>query len=155
MNKIFKYFLLTIVIGYVLVNLIIYSFTYLYSHGAGGAGKIKEYEFKTTANDFKKELKLICDKSEYISFKDTIENEGYDKTLITIQIEKKLEKIIYFAELQELSEKDNRHVTLYLVYINGQKNDDFSWFSLEKYKKLKLFEREVIEPLSSKYEKID
>lgn len=155
MKKTFKYILLMLFIGYILFNLIIYSFAFLYSNGAGGIGKIREYEFRITADDFQKELKLICYKSKNFSYKDTVVDDGYKRTMITIQIVKNYEKIIYFLELQDSSDQEKRRAVLYLINLDGRKNDDFGWLSMEKYKKIKLFEESIVKPLSEKYKRVE
>lgn len=153
MKKIFKYVLLVSIAGYIFINIIIYSFAYLYSHGAGGEGKIKEYEFKMTMEDFQKNIRLLCSELKCYSYKEKVDNVGYKMTLTTIQIVENSKKIIYYLESQDLSDGNDKKTTVYLIYINGKKNDDFGLFSLERYKNVKLFEKVIIEPLSKKYKR--
>lgn len=46
-------------------------------------------------------------------------------------------------------------VKLNLYFINGKGNDDFGWFSNKKNMQIKLFEENVIKPLSIKFERIE
>ncbi|OXB04645.1 hypothetical protein [Flavobacterium pectinovorum] len=158
MKKILKYLLIILVSLCILYNLIIFGLTYLYFHrpDPSGSDEIKEYEFKTTTSNLKKEFKMICDKSSHLSYKDSVyyqnENTGNANT---IQITKEGEKLVYFLTLNEKLDDKNLHATFFLYYINGKSEDDFGWFSFEKHKKVKLFEKEIIEPLSKKYKKLE
>jgi hypothetical protein len=157
MNKVLKYLMISFLAIVIIYNLLIFGLGYLYSHGAGGLEKIEGYEFKTTTENFEKELKSICNKSKNLSFKDTIENEGYAKITMKIQIIDGDKKINYIGKLWNMSDENLSYTSFYLYHIDNKTNDDFSWFSIEKYKKIKLFEKEILEPISRKYkyEKVD
>lgn len=130
------------------------SFAILFSYGAasGGTGSFERYEFKGNAGDVKEVFEKTFDK-ENIIIRDSIIDKNHDKTidehLIIINLkENNTEYIIDFPN-------NNNDFYFYLIYINGKTNDDFEWFSFEKYKKIKLFEENVIEPLSKKFERIE
>ncbi|MBF7093172.1 hypothetical protein IUY40_16695 [Flavobacterium sp. ALJ2] len=152
MKKILNYLIITLITVCVLYNLIMFGFTYFYFHGTPSSpSKIEKYEFNTTAINLKKEFKTICDKSKYLSYKDSVDYDNVNTGNVnTIQITKKGEKLTYFLRLNEVSDNKNKCVKLYLYYINGKGNDSFGWFSLEKYRKVKLFEETIITPLSKK-----
>lgn len=122
------------------------SFAILYSYGAGGQGRIKNYQFGISTNIIKNEIFSICNKKSSISCKDSISDlgGGYKQKIIIIKIEKD-SFIIKDAEGGDLYTSYN------LISINGKSDDDFGWFSIEKYKKVKLFEKEIMEPLAKKY----
>lgn len=82
-------------------------------------------------------------------------NKLYDNLLIRIQIKNKKtsEMITYTTSFSE--SYNQNHSRFNLIYINGKSDDDFWWFSIEKYKKVKLFEEAIIEPLSKKIERIE
>ena len=158
MKKILNYILIIIISLSLLYNLMMFSLTYFYFHrsGGGGSNEIKEYEFKTTTFNLKKEFKVICDKSTYLSYNDSAYySHSIDVNANTIQITKEGEKLVYFLILNEKADDKNPHIEFSLYYINGKSNDDFGWFSIEKYNNVKLFEKEIIEPLAKKYERIE
>ena len=122
------------------------GFAILYFYGAGGQGRIKNYQFGISTSIIKNEIFSICNKKSSISCKDSISDlgGGYKQKLIVIKIEKD-SFIIKDAEGGDLYTSYN------LISINGKIDDDFGWFSFEKHKNIKLFEKEIIEPLSKKY----
>ncbi|WP_264536685.1 hypothetical protein [Flavobacterium sp. N1736] len=153
MDKLIKYLAIIIFTIFLIYITPIVFFGFLYSYGAGGTGKIEGYEFKTEPAKLRKELKMICDKSKYLSYKDTLEsksNNGFEEILITIRVVKDSKEIAYESKLNGFSDEKNG-ILLLLIYINDKSNDDFGWFSSEKYNKIKLFEKEIIEPLAKKY----
>lgn len=147
MGKIKKY------ISYILVILALGSFIFYlslyfiggYYVGNYGSGKIKIYEFETKKENLEKELNRFCSVSKNISCKDSINYIGrtYKKSLVI----KLNYQPIYILKLSG----EANYSDLHLIYINGKSNDDFGWFSIEKYKKVKLFEKEIMEPLAKKY----
>jgi hypothetical protein len=132
----------------IVISIFVYwlSFAILYSYGAGGQGRINNYQFEISTSIIKNEIFSICNKKSSISCKDSISDlgGGYKQKLIVIKIEKD-SFIIKDAEGGDLYTSYN------LISINGKIKDDFGWFSFEKHKKVKLFEKEIIEPLSKKY----
>jgi hypothetical protein len=147
MGKIKKY------ISYILVTLVLGSFIFYlslyfiggYYVGSYGSGKIEIYEFATKKENLEKELNRICSVSKNISCKDSINYIGrtYKKSLVI----KLNSQPIYILKLSG----EANYSDLHLIYIDGKSNEDFGWFSIGKYKKVKLFEKEIIEPLSKKY----
>lgn len=145
------------IISYILVILVLVSFIFYlslcfigaYYVGSYGSGKIKIYEFETKKENLEKELNRICNNSKNISCKDSVNYIGrtYKKSLI-IRLNS---KPVYILKLSG----DTDYSDLHLIYINGKSNDDFGWFSIEKYNNIKLFEKEIIEPLSKKYERLE
>lgn len=162
MARIIRYIGIVVTISFVIYITPILFFGFLYSHGAGGPGKIERYEFKTANENVDKSLKTINCKAYIISIKDIAlgdsldsKNKIYDNLLMRIQIKnKKTSEII--TDTTSFSESYNQnHSRFNLIYINGKSDDDFWWFSIEKYKKVKLFEEAIIEPLSKKIERIE
>ncbi|WP_264536683.1 hypothetical protein [Flavobacterium sp. N1736] len=145
MRKIINYSILTLIAGSFIFYLSLY-FIGGYYVGSYGSGKIRIYQFETKKENLEQALNSICNDSKNISCKDSINYIGrtYKKSLII----KLNDKPVYILKLSG----DSVYSDLHLIYINGKKNDDFGWFSIEKYKKVKLFEKEIIEPLSKKYE---
>ncbi|OXB04647.1 hypothetical protein [Flavobacterium pectinovorum] len=129
------------------------GFALLFSYGAGGPKRIEAYDFKTTEKNLRKELTTICSNSNYLSYKDTIDDNGFTKTLVTIQITEESNKTVYDLRLWNMG--SDEITSFYLYYINSRSSDYFGWFSFEKYKKVKLFEKEIIEPLSKKFERVE
>lgn len=129
------------------------GFAILFSYGAGGPKRIEAYEFKTTKKNLQQELKMICSNSNYLSYKDTIDDNGFTKTLVTIQITEENNKTVYDLRLWNMG--SDEITSFYLYYINSRSSDYFGWFSFEKHKKVKLFESEVIDPLSKKFERVE
>ena len=122
------------------------SFAILYSYGAGSQGRIKNYQFGISTSIIKNEIFSICNKKSSISCKDSISDlgGGYKQKLIIIKIEKD-------SFIIKDGEGGDLYTSYNLISINGKSEDDFGWFSFEKHKKVKLFEKEIIEPLSKKY----
>lgn len=131
------------------------GFAILFSYGAGGPKRIEAYEFKTTKKNLRQELKMICSNSNYLSYKDTIDDNGFTKTLVTIQITEESNKTVYDLRLWNMGSEEINNTSFYLYYINSKSSDYFGWFSIEKYKKVKLFEETIIDPLSKKFERIE
>ena len=129
------------------------GFALLFSYGAGGPKRIEAYDFKTTEKNLRKELTTICSNSNYLSYKDTIDNNGFTKTLVTIQITEENNKTVYDLRLWNMG--SDEITSFYLYYINSRSSDYFGWFSFEKHKKVKLFEKEIIELLSKKFERVE
>ena len=130
------------------------GFAILFSYGAGseGTGSFKRYEFKGNVADVKEVFEKTFDK-ENIIIRDSIIYGNHEKTidehLIIINLkENNTEYIIDFPN-------NNNDFYFYLIYINGKINDDFGWFSIEKYKKIKLFEKAIIEPMSEKFVRVE
>ncbi len=160
--KIIKYIVFTIIVGWLLflLGIMILGGYYVGDHGIG---KIEEYFFKSSNIDLKNEIKRTSVKSKLI-IKDSIITpwEGYNNILSTIKIKNKNTSetityvIAYYGNFDESFYNTNKtDCGFFLIYINGKTNDDFGWFSWEKYKKVKLFEETIIEPLSDKYERIE
>ncbi|WP_264536684.1 hypothetical protein [Flavobacterium sp. N1736] len=130
------------------------GFAILFSYGAGsgGTGLIKVYEFKGEVNDMKAIFDQTLDKKT-IHIRDSIVDGDYrgtfDKRLLIINSDKS--NMQYIIELPH----NEGSFYFYLIYINGKINDDFGWFSIEKYNNIKLFEKEIIEPLSQKFKRIE
>lgn len=105
------------------------SFAILYSYGAGGQGRIKNYQFEISTSIIKNEMFSICNKKSSISCKDSISDlgGGYKQKLIIIKIEKD-SFIIKDAEGGDLYTSYN------LISINGKIDDDFGWFPLKNIK---------------------
>lgn len=143
---------LSVFIVVIVISIFVYwlSFAILYSYGAGGQGRIKNYQFGISTSIIKNEIFSICNKKSNIGCKDSISDlgGGYKQKLIIIKIEKD-SFIIKDAEGGDLYTSYN------LISINGKIDADFGWFSIEKYKKVKLFEKEIIEPLSKKFERVE
>lgn len=139
---------LSVFIVVIVISIFVYwlSFAILYSYGAGGQGRIKNYQFGISTSIIKNEIFSICNKKSSISCKDSISDlgGGYKQKLIIIKIERN-SFIIKDAEGGDLYTSYN------LISINGKIDDDFGWFSLEKQRQVKLFEKEIIEPLAKKY----
>lgn len=120
-----------------------------YYIGSYGTGKINIYEFETKKENLQYELNNMCNNLKNISCKDSINYIGRtDKKSLVIKIDEKSTYIL------KLSGNDN-YSSFHLIYINGNTDDDFGLFSLEKYKKIKLFEETIIEPLSKKFKRIE
>lgn len=132
------------------------GFAILFSYGAGNSmeEKIEMYEFNTTVENFKDELQMISNKSIYLSYQVSVygDNSGNANT---IRIFTDGQKLTYFLKLNERQDDKDIPVKLNLYFINGKGKDDFGWFSNEKYKKVKLFEETIIDPLSKKFERIE
>lgn len=148
MRKIIKYILLM----FVFMSIIFYTSIYIlgsYYIGSYGSGNIKIYEFDTKKDNLEKELNRICNVSKNISCTDSINYIGrtYKKQLVI----KLKSKPIYIIKLSG----EANYSDLHLIYINGKSSDDFGWFSIEKYKKVKLFEDIIIKPLSKKYKRVE
>ena len=137
------------VLGCIALSMIVLywlSFAILYSYGAGSQGRIKNYQFGISTSIIKNEIFSICNKKSSISCKDSISDlgGGYKQKLIIIKIEKD-------SFIIKDGEGGDLYTSYNLISINGKSEDDFGWFSFEKHKKVKLFEKEIIEPLSKKY----
>ncbi|WP_282143465.1 hypothetical protein [Cellulophaga baltica] len=127
-------------------------FIFSYGAGSGGTGLIKSYEFNLKTKNIKMEFDKTFDKNK-IHLRDSVVDNSYrgffNESLIIINLKK------YNMEYIVESPIGSESLYFYLIYINGKKNDDFGWFSLEKYKAIKLFEQEIIDPLSKKYKRIE
>ena len=125
---------LSVFIVVIVISIFVYwlSFAILYSYGAGGQGRIKNYQFGISTSIIKNEIFSICHKKSSISCKDSISDlgGGYKQKLIVIKIEKD-SFIIKDAEGGDLYTSYN------LISINGKIDDDFGWFSFEKHKNIK------------------
>lgn len=142
-----------VVSGYILNKILFFGLIYFYFHGSvSPPSKMKVYEFNTSIIKIKNELKTISHKSIYLSYKDSVFG---DSKINTIRIFKNGEQLTYYLELDEERNGKDLPVKLNLYFINGKGNDDFSWFSIEKYKKVKLFEDNIIDPLSKQFERIE
>lgn len=139
--------------GYIFNKLLFFGLTYLYFHGSSNPpSKMKGYEFNASIIKFKNELKAISDKSIYLVYKDSIFEES---KINTIRMFKNGEKLTYYLEVNEKRNDKDKLVELSLYFINGKGKNDFGWFSNEKNRQIKLFEENIIEPLSKKFEKIE
>jgi len=150
--KIFKWIIGTLIGLYVLVNLAIVIFAGAYV-GNNGTGKIKFYDFKIDSLELRKEINAL--KSE-LKIKDLKDSISYNETVFSFNIEDKeaSEDINYtLSYYTSVNYNSDIHTSIYLIYINEKRNKDFSWFSLEKYRAIKLLEKTVIKPLSEKYKK--
>jgi len=153
MRKILKYLMIIFISGYIFNKLLFFGLTYLYFHGSvSPPSKMKVYEFNTSVMKFKNELKIISDKSIYLVYKDSIFEES---KINTIRMFKNGEKLTYYLEVNEKRNDKDKLVELSLYFINGKGKNDFGWFSNEKNRQIKLFEENIIEPLSKKFEKIE
>lgn len=138
--------------GYILNKLLIFGLTFFYFHGSvSPPSKMKVYEFNTSIVKFKNELKIISDKSIYISYQDSVFG---DPKINTIRMFENGEKLTYYLEVNEVKNDKKVPVELNLYFINGKGKDDFGWFSNKKKIQIKLFEENIIEPLSKKFERI-
>lgn len=147
--------MIVVISGYILNKLLIFGLTYFYFHGSvNPPSKMKAYEFNTSIIKFKNELKIISDKSIYLSYQDSV--FGNSK-INTIRIFENGEKLTYYLEVNEVNEENDKEptVAINLYFINGKGKDDFGWFSNTKNIQIKLFEENIIEPLSKKFEKIE
>lgn len=69
MRKTLKYLMIIFISGYILNKLLIFGLTYLYFHGSViPPSKMKAYEFNTSIMKFKNELKIISDKSMFLTY---------------------------------------------------------------------------------------
>ena len=127
-------------------------FIFSYGAGSGGTGRIKSYEFNSKIDNIKTEFEKTFDKN-VIHLRDSVVDNSsrgtINENLIIINLKKNNMEYIIKTHIS----RDNFY--FYLIYINGNINDDFGWFSLEKYKAIKLFEQEIIDPLSKKYKRIE
>jgi len=153
-RKILKYLMIIFIVGYIFNKLLFYGLIYIYFHrpGPSGPDEMKEYEFNTTVENLKNELQTISDKSIYISHQDSV--HGRSK-INTVRIFKDGEKLTYYLELDEREYDKHVPVKLSLYLINGKSEDDFGWFSKDKATKIKLFEDNIIDPLSKKFKRIE
>ena len=158
--KIVKYVLITISTGYLLFSLSIMIIGGYYV-GSNESWLIKRYKFDTNNITLHNSLKGINSLDNNIIIKDILiksdskdKNDLYD-TLTRIQIKnKKTSEMTNYTTCYSESYSQNL-CRFNLIYINGKTNDDFGWFSWEKYKAVKLFEESIIDPLSKKHEKIE
>lgn len=158
MDKLIKYIVIVLFIAFLIYSIPIFVFGFLYSHGAGGRTerKMESYEFKATTKNLKNGIKLICDKSKYLIYKDSVDYDIVNTGNVnTIQIIKDEDKLTYFLRLNEESADKNVKVKFCLYYINGKGKDDFGWFLNKKKKQIKLFEDNIIDPLSKQFERIE
>lgn len=129
-----------------------FALLFSYGAGAGGAGRITAYKFKGEVNDIKAVFDKTFDKRT-IHIRDSIVDGDYrgafDTRLLIIDSDKSNMQYIIKLPPSEGS------FYFYLIYINGKINDDFGWFSIEKYRGINLFESEIIDPLSKKFERIE
>lgn len=152
--KIIKLVVILSFTAFIIVVLYWSGFAMLFSYGAGsgGTGSFERYEFKGNVVNVKEVFEKTFDK-ENIIIRDSIIDENQNKTsdehLVIINLkENNTEYIIDFPN-------NNNDFYFYLIYINGKINDDFGWFSIEKYEKIKLFEKSIINPLSKKYKRVE
>lgn len=153
-RKIVKYLMIIFIIGYIFNKLLFYGLIYIYFHRTGPSDpdEMKEYAFNTTVENLKNELQKVSNKSIYISYQDSV----YGRSKInTVRIFKDGEKLTYYLEVDEREYDKLVPVKLTLYLINGKTEDDFGWFSKEKARKVKLFEDNIVDPLSKKFEKIE
>jgi len=150
--KIFKWIIGTLIGFYILFNLIVIIVAAAF-FGNNGTGKIEYYEFEMDSIMLKKELNLLQAKNEVKTLKDSIgEYERYFN--FSIEDKKSLDDINYTLSYRsKITDQPTTSLPFYLIYVNGKINDDFYWFSLEKYRAIKLLEKTVIKPLSEKYKK--
>jgi len=139
-------------ISIVVVYWSVFAILFSYGAGSGETGLIKAYEYKGEVKDIKTIFDRTFDK-RIIHIHDSIVDGDYrgtfDKRLLIINSEKS--NMQYIIELPH----NQASFYFYLIYINGKSNDDFGWLSIEKYNNVKLFEKEIIEPLAKKYERIE
>ncbi|CAI2768809.1 hypothetical protein [Flavobacterium collinsii] len=145
----------SIVLGVLLCSIIIlywigFAFLYSYGAGSGGTGKIKNYKFKAHAKISINEFRKNFEGQNIIIYDTIVKSSAFDRENVIIYLEK--EKMRYIISFPS---EDGDFSSFMLIKINGQINDDFGWFSLDKYRKVKLFEDDIIEPLSKKYERIE
>lgn len=144
--------MIIVISGYILNKILFFGLTYLYFHGSSNPpSKMKEYEFNTSVIKFKNELKTISEKSMFLTYQDSVLGAS---EINTLRIFKDGEELTYYLKVNEEQNDKDIPVRLNLYFINGKGEDDFSWFSFEKYKKVKLFEENIIEPLSKKFERV-
>lgn len=147
--------MIVVISGYILNKILFFGLTYLYFHSSSNPpSKMKVYEFNTSIIKFKNELKIISDKSIYLSYQDSVFGNS---RINTIRIFENGEKLTYYLEVNEVNEVNDKETTvaINLYFINGKGKDDFEWFSNTKNIQIKLFEENIIEPLSKKIEKIE
>ncbi|CAA9196006.1 hypothetical protein [Flavobacterium collinsii] len=145
----------SIVLGVLVCSIIIlywigFAFLYSYGAGSGGTGKIKNYKFEAHAKISINEFRKIFEGQNIIIYDTIVKSSAFERENVIIYLEK--EKTRYIISFPS---EDGDFSSFMLIKINGQINDDFGWFSLDKYRKVKLFEDDIIEPLSKKYERIE
>lgn len=150
--KVIKWLMVLSFTTIIIVVLYWVGFAILFSYGAGsgGTGVIKYYEFKSNEKISINKFRNNFDKQN-IAIYDTIDKSGaFNRQSVIIYLRKDQVKymIVFPATEGDFS-------SFMLTRINGKTNDDFGWFSIEKYKKIRLFEESVIEPLSKKFERVE
>ncbi|MFB9057206.1 hypothetical protein ACFFU9_10680 [Mariniflexile ostreae] len=152
--KIIKWLSILVFTAIIIVAFHWIGLIFIFSHGAGsgGTGLIKSYKFNLKTKNIKTEFDKTFDKNK-IHFRDSVVDNSYrgffNESLIIINLKK--HNMEYIVE----SPIGSDSLYFYLIYINGKIDDDFGWFFYDKYKAIKLFEKEIIEPLSEKYKRIE
>jgi hypothetical protein len=157
-KNIFKILAICVLIYFIIQLIYFFGFALMFSYGAGSGseGAIESYDFKIDSISFSKEWKHIARENKEIEIKeDSISKGEYISHTSVLFINIKKTNHFKMCYYHTSNEKKEPITVTYLVRINNKTNDDFGWFSIEKYKGKKLFEETIVAPLSKKYERLE
>jgi len=144
------------IIGLCIINFFITLAVSLGYIGNQGDDIFQYDGFKMDSVMLRKEFDVLEKRSQLIIIKDT--TDGYTPILL-FKIKEDKNSSAYtnysLAYFEAVDGQPVGHVLrMFLKGVNNKNNEDFGWFSFEKYNALKLYKKTIIKPLSEKYKHV-